>query len=368
MSTNGVADASAEDVTKLAAEVSDLVKDYKGIRDTQRKNEIRAKAKAIIAATQDPDTQWEDHIVQFAELGAIRQFVHLGAFALIPREGSISYNELAEKLKADPRLISRMGSILVATHVLKLHGTDRISHTPLSAVYLDRHPPGLMTIILYDEMNVPCGKWPDYFDKHGLKETGDSFELTPHTFAWNQTDKNWWQALSDAPERFANFNDGMSLLEHVQPCLGMYDFGWLAKLAESDKERTLLVDVGGGRGTTLQTIIEAYPGIDASRCVLQERPDVLEHARQSEDPVIKALQKHPIDFFKESPVQGAAAYYIRRCLHDWSDDFCVTILSLMRKSMASDSKLFITEQVLAHPPIAHQIGMDICVCVVQSSR
>lgn len=392
MATKDSVAVSVEEVSRLSSQLNELVHGYSGIRDTQKKNAIRAKAKQIIAATQDPDTQWEDHLVQFAQLGVIREFVHLNVFSHIPPSGSISFKQLADKVNADPRLIARMSFMLTATDILKLEGQDRVSHTPLSQVYLDKHPTGLMSSVLVDEMNVPCSRWPEYFDKYGLTEPGNSPTLCPHTYAWGEPDKHFWFIMSESARRVSDFNNAMSLLEHVQPCTGMYDFGSIADVAkkEPDMNRKLLVDVGGGRGTTLQTIISTYPGIDASRCVLQDRPDVIEHTKQSADPTIQSLGKVPIDFLQESPIPGmhkkfispgpcfskcfqclttgtgAVAYYIRRCLHDWSDEVCAQILANIRKVCAPDSKVFITEQLLTIPPVAHHVAMDICVSFIRA--
>jgi hypothetical protein len=52
-------------------------------------------------------------------------------------------------------------------------------------------------------------------------------------------------------------------------------------------------------------------------------------------------------------------YWIRRCLHDWSDASCKEILSHIAKAMASDSKLLIVEQVLEETPDRFSQYLDI---------
>lgn len=47
------------------------------------------------------------------------------------------------------------------------------------------------------------------------------------------------------------------------------------------------------------------------------------------------------------PYKGALIYYIRRCLHDWSDELCIKILSLLADAMTpGKSRLLIAEIVL----------------------
>lgn len=44
---------------------------------------------------------------------------------------------------------------------------------------------------------------------------------------------------------------------------------------------------------------------------------------------------------------GALIYYIRRCLHDWSDELCIKILTLLAEAMTpGKSRLLIAEIVL----------------------
>jgi len=43
-------------------------------------------------------------------------------------------------------------------------------------------------------------------------------------------------------------------------------------------------------------------------------------------------------------------YYLRRCLHDYSDDECIGILGHIADAMAEDSRLLVVEQILTNPP------------------
>lgn len=43
-------------------------------------------------------------------------------------------------------------------------------------------------------------------------------------------------------------------------------------------------------------------------------------------------------------------YIIRRCLHDFSDQECIQILTHLSNAMAPDSRLLIGETVLSNPP------------------
>jgi len=52
------------------------------------------------------------------------------------------------------------------------------------------------------------------------------------------------------------------------------------------------------------------------------------------------------DFFKPNPVHGADVYWLRGILHDWSDEYCVTILKGLRESMGPNSRILICDPVM----------------------
>jgi hypothetical protein len=56
---------------------------------------------------------------------------------------------------------------------------------------------------------------------------------------------------------------------------------------------------------------------------------------------------------------GALVYYMRRCLHDYSDEEGVGILKTIANAMAPDSKLLIVEMLLRDPPSPLQAAMDL---------
>ena len=104
-----------------------------------------------------------------------------------------------------------------------------------------------------------------------------------------------------------------------------------------------LVDVGGGYGVLLASILEAYPNmsgtvIDMAHCeeganrLLQER-GLTDRARFVEG-----------DFF-DSVTPGADAYIIKSVIHDWDDDRSIAILSSCRAAMRDESRLLIVEPV-----------------------
>ncbi|CAG8892503.1 unnamed protein product [Penicillium egyptiacum] len=112
----------------------------------------------------------------------------------------------------------------------------------------------------------------------------------------------------------------------------------------------LVVDVGGGVGGFCLELSHLYPDL---KFIVQDRPPALEQAKTEiwpqQNP--RAVEEGrvtfmPHDFFDENPVKGADVYWLRYILHDWSDEYCIQILSGIRKSMGFNSRLLICDQVM----------------------
>ncbi|KAJ7927645.1 S-adenosyl-L-methionine-dependent methyltransferase [Mycena leptocephala] len=112
---------------------------------------------------------------------------------------------------------------------------------------------------------------------------------------------------------------------------------------------TSVCDFGGGNGHITAMLLKAVPHL---KFVLQDLPPILEQgkeflATQIPHSVLKTqVQFVPVDFFKESPVQGCDIYYVRHILHDWPNPACLQILESIRKAVKPSSRLLIHDLVL----------------------
>jgi hypothetical protein len=116
--------------------------------------------------------------------------------------------------------------------------------------------------------------------------------------------------------------------------IGAYDFSGI----------TRLVDVGGGHGALLSTILEKYPQIQG---VLFDTPPVIEGATRAieEQSLAGRCELVAGDFFRSVP-QGGDAYLMKSILHDWDDERAVTILRNCRAAMREGGKILVVETVL----------------------
>lgn len=105
-----------------------------------------------------------------------------------------------------------------------------------------------------------------------------------------------------------------------------------------------LVDVGGGQGLLLATILQANPTM---RGVLFDRPTVIAGALAVLETAGVATRCEVIggDFFASVPV-GCDAYVLRQIIHDWDDVHAAAILKNCRSAMRQAGRVLIIERTI----------------------
>ena len=108
-----------------------------------------------------------------------------------------------------------------------------------------------------------------------------------------------------------------------------------------------VVDVGGGYGRLIATVLVAYPGVHG---VLFDLPHAIAAAAPQLDRVGVAGRCELVrgSFFESVPA-GADVYLLKSVLHDWDDERSVTILGACRRAMESSAgaRLFVIERLAA---------------------
>jgi hypothetical protein len=145
-----------------------------------------------------------------------------------------------------------------------------------------------------------------------------------------------FEYLAQEPELAARFNDAMtSFSANVAPAaVQAYDFSGIATL----------VDVAGGHGMVLATILRQHPQM---RGVLFDVEHVLAGNRLAELGVQARVDVVAGDFFKAVPA-GGDAYIMKHIIHDWDDEKATIILRNIRTALRGkpDGRLILLESVL----------------------
>ncbi|KST68511.1 methyltransferase [Mastigocoleus testarum] len=134
------------------------------------------------------------------------------------------------------------------------------------------------------------------------------------------------------------FNNAMTSLTRntiIPVILDSYDFSCVEKV----------VDVGGGHGALIASILTSYPQISG---VLYDLPHVTAEASRllHEEGVAKRCEIVSGDFYVSIP-SGGDAYILSQILHNFDDDHCIKILKNVRHAMAEKGKLLVIQAVIS---------------------
>ena len=139
------------------------------------------------------------------------------------------------------------------------------------------------------------------------------------------------------PEIGAQFNQSMTddTARSGDAIVRAYNFSGIRRL----------VDVGGGHGLMLATILRAYP---AMRGVLFDQPEVVAGAPQvlAGAGVADRCEVVGGDFFA-AITPAADAYLLRYIIHDWDDSRATAILTNCRRALAGSGKVLVLERTIA---------------------
>ena len=249
---------------------------------------------------------------------------------------------LADLLAAGPQTAAELAP-LTGTHAPSLHRLlrtlaslglftegegQRFALTPLGATLQTGAPGAARATVLTLAGDWQWQAWGAFLYSLETGKTG--------------MEKVWGMPLFDYlaqhPEEAAAFSDAMVGFHGAEPAavVAAYDF---------TRFRTL-VDVGGGTGNLLTTILQATPSL---RGLLYDLPHVVPATRTR----VEALGLAPRcevragNFFVEVP-PGGDVYVLSHIIHDWDEAQCLTILRHCHQAMGPDGCLLLVETVL--PP------------------
>jgi O-methyltransferase domain/Dimerisation domain len=129
------------------------------------------------------------------------------------------------------------------------------------------------------------------------------------------------------------FNRGMTDLVSLlaRAVLLAYDFSGI----------TSIIDVGGGEGEFLRSILELYPGMTG---IVFDLPNELRLPTRAENRAQRCSYMAG-NFFDSVPENGEA-YLLCGVVHDWSDELAVVILGNCRKAMAKNGRVLIVDTIV----------------------
>ncbi|KAF7143950.1 hypothetical protein RHSIM_Rhsim05G0051100 [Rhododendron simsii] len=241
--------------------------------------------------------------------------------ALEAHGGPAALHDLSSTLGCSPSALHRVMRFLVHRKILKEAPAGYLQ-TPLSRLLLKNGEKSMAAILLLESSPVMLAPWHCLSDRV-LANGSPAFESTHGEDIWSYAEEN--------PGHSKLINDAMACNARVavpalvEGCPEVFDG------VES------MVDVGGGDGTALRLLVQAFPWI---RGINFDLPHVVSVALDC-----VGVEHVGGDMFASVPKADAA--YLMCVLHDWDDDECIQILRKCKEAIPKDKgKVIIVEAVV----------------------
>lgn len=272
-----------------------------------------------------------DMIFGFMVSRSVAVAAQLGLADLL-NAGPRSADELAQVVGANPRSLYRLLRALSGAGVFAEGADGRFGLTPLSELLRSDSAESLraFAVTLADDLNFEMWAELPYSIQSGKPAV--PYKLGMPWFDW----------LKQNPVKAKEFNDAMTSFSAsgATAVLAAYDFSGIKKL----------VDVGGGHGLLLASVLSKYPNM---RGVLYDAPAVVAGAKEllAAHGVADRCETVGGDFLGSVPA-GGDAYILKHIIHDWSDEECTMILKHCHAGMPENGKVLIVEMVIPGPNVS----------------
>jgi len=275
-------------------------------------------------------------LVQMAMAHWVSQIVYVAAKLNLADHlatGPMSAEQLAERTETHAPSLYRLMRTLASLGILSEDDSHRFALTPVGEAMKAGEPGCARATIL----SIASGWWIRGFGEllYSVQTGKPGFEkmFGMPIFDW----------FAKNPEEASLFNETMVGVHGNEPAAvaAAYDFSGMKTV----------VDVGGGTGNLLTTILASHPTLGG---ILYDLPHVVREATA----LIQArgltdrIKLEAGSFFESVP-SGGDVYMMSHIIHDWSEDLCLTILGNCRRAMHPESRLLLIEMVLPEGNTPH---------------
>jgi hypothetical protein len=272
-----------------------------------------------------PAAQLMQMIFGFVTTQAISVAARLNLADLL-NDGAKNVDELAQATDTQPRALYRILRALASVGIFAEDDAGRFSLTALAQPLRSNTPDSLRDFSIFIGADWHWRAWGDLF---GSAQSGlPAFERI--------YGKAYFDYLGENAGPAQVFNDAMTSISTAASAaiVDGYDFTGVKKL----------VDVGGGHGMLLCSILEKYPQMNG---MLIDAPSVIAGTKEAIEAhgLSKRCEAVGGDFFASVPA-GGDAYIMKHIIHDWNDERASTILQCCHRQMPADGRLLVVEMVI----------------------
>jgi hypothetical protein len=236
-----------------------------------------------------------------------------------------SLRQLARLSGANPRALYRVMRALTGLSVFTECSAGYFSLSEVGKLLVDGAPGSLRALAVWNG-GITYQAWGDV-----VRTVQSGEPALPRTLG-----QSLFQYLEAHPEAAGVFHKAMAgLAAHTASAVAD---------ACSFAESRVVVDVGGGSGALLATILKSNPRV---RGVVFDAQSALGPAatQLAEAGVLDRCELLVGDFFESVP-QGGDTYILSSVLHDWRDRECLRILRHCRAAIPEEGRLLVVETVV----------------------
>ncbi|KNZ82352.1 Sterigmatocystin 8-O-methyltransferase [Termitomyces sp. J132] len=266
-------------------------------------------------------------------------------------------DDIAGKNGQDARKMAQFLRYLATNHIYREIRPNVFTNTRISSLMdtlkpseeviakpEDKHDntsglPALAAHHLDEAFKASAYAWETLSDPATAK-SGDP-DKSPFSRAFNTTE-TIWEFFAQDEMRARRFNIGMRGVQALQPADAILKaYEWTALPAGS-----VVVDVGGGIGSTSLPLAREFPALEI---VVQDLHSAIDDGKkfwQKNLPNARVrLEVH--NFLTPQPTdREVSVFLMKQILHDWSDEYCVKILTHLRNAAGKDTKLLVVDSLV----------------------
>jgi hypothetical protein len=273
--------------------------------------------------------------------GALAALARLNVFEVLAHKSDLTAGEIVSEIAngkpVNVEYVSRLLRMLSGRQILREtveSGERRYALEPIARYLVDDAENGSFLHLLHTYQHWGyLGTW-GHIDESVLDDS-----VQP--FARANGGLNAWEFGKRNPDADVMFNKAMAGHSKVYMRAVLEAYRGLDDVQ-------VLVDVGGGFGTSLSLIVAKHPHI---RGINFDQPHVIENC-----PEIPRVEHVAGNMFESVP-SGGDAIFMKYILHDWNDEACLKILKNCYKALPPNGKVIALDNQLPEI-INHEGGGD----------
>lgn len=255
------------------------------------------------------------------------QIVHAAVELRVPdllADGPKSAEDLSSASGIESKRLRRLLRALVGLGVLVETDDGRFANTEVGDLFREGVPGSRRALV---RMLIPetYRIWDHFMETLRTGETGQSL-------AHGAT---LWEVIARDPDFAARFNDAMAW--------NTENAAEFVATSGDFEGASLVVDVGGGKGSLLAGVLLAHPDL---RGIVFDLPAGLGQTAEYlvTQRVLDRCRIVEGDFFESVP--PGDVYLLKDILHDWDDQKATAILRVCRREMSPRARVMVVERVL----------------------